>query len=34
MLKKEQSYTSTSPPGLHGLLYGELYLLPMLFIIT
>jgi hypothetical protein len=25
-LRKEYSYTSTSPMGLHGLFYGELYL--------
>ena len=25
-LKKEYSYTSTPPRGLHGLFYGELYL--------
>jgi hypothetical protein len=29
-LKKMQSYTSTPPLGLHGLLYSKLYLLPSL----
>jgi len=30
MFKKDYSYTSTSPLGLHGLLYGKLYLLLLL----
>jgi hypothetical protein len=31
--KKEKSYISTPPLGLHGLLLGELYLLPILLMI-
>ena len=29
-LKKEYRYTSTPPPGLHGLFEGELYILPFI----